>query len=157
MAAPSPQAADVAAPSAAAAAAPGTGTTPQIGPGDAKGPGHGIEGTGPGISGEGAGAGDDYLDRVWHWVQRYEDNPNKGRKDPSYGTVWLSITVARDGTVVDVHVDQSSGVPYLDENAVQMVRNASPLPPVPASIPAAHVTFKMPTKYEPGFFGRLFQ
>jgi periplasmic protein TonB len=144
---------EVAAPPAATpAATPGSGS----GPGEKTGPGQGVHGSGAGVTGDLSGAGDAWFDRVRRHLRRFMQNPNEGRKDPSYGTVWISITVARDGTVLDAEIAQSSGADYLDQSALEMVRAASPLPPVPDTIPAAKVSFKIPAQYEPGFFERMF-
>jgi periplasmic protein TonB len=140
-------------PAASPAATPGPGS----GPGEKTGPGQGVHGSGAGVTGDLSGAGDAWFDRVRRHLRRFMQNPNAGRKDPSYGTVWLSITVAHDGTVLDAAIEQSSGVDYLDQSALEMVRAASPLPPVPDTIPAAQVKFKIPAQYEPGFFERMFR
>jgi periplasmic protein TonB len=137
---------------AAAAAAPGAGTGP-AGPGSGKAE----RGSGRGAYGNSPGAGDDWLDAARRRLFSVMKNPNVGRDHPAYGTVWLLITVARNGRVLDASVDQSSGIPYLDQSALQMAHDASPLPPLPDSIRGDQVTFRIPARYEPGFFERLFR
>jgi protein TonB len=46
--------------------------------------------------------------------------------------VYLSFTIARDGTVSDVEVKQSSGNPSLDRSAKRAVLASNPLPGLPA-------------------------
>jgi len=43
----------------------------------------------------------------------------------------VAFDIRRDGTVANVRVVQSSGVPSLDRSALRAVLDASPLPPVP--------------------------
>jgi len=45
--------------------------------------------------------------------------------------VRVTFEILRDGRVVDVRIDQSSGVPMLDRSALRAVHDASPLPPLP--------------------------
>ncbi len=158
---PAPQAMAEATPAPSANAAPpgptpAATTGPGSGPAADAGPGESVQGTGAGFAGDLSGAGDEWFDRVRRHLRRFMQNPNDGRKNPSFGTVWLSITVARDGTVLDAQVDKSSGADYLDQSALAMVHAASPLPPIPASILNAPVRFKIPAEYEPGLFERLF-
>lgn len=47
-------------------------------------------------------------------------------------TVTVAFEVLRDGTVRDIRIDASSGVPSLDRSALRAVGDASPLPPLPA-------------------------
>ncbi|MGH7088673.1 MAG: energy transducer TonB family protein, partial [Stellaceae bacterium] len=123
------------------------------------GPGQGLagHGSGSGVFGSNPGPGDDWLDAARRRLLRFMKNPNEGREHPNYGTAWVRITVARDGRVLAAAIDRSSGVGYLDRSALQMVHDASPLPPLPADVRAAQVTFSIPAKYEPGFFERLFR
>jgi periplasmic protein TonB len=136
----------------ASATAPGPGG----GAGSGAGPGHAAAGNGPGIAGAGGGAADDWLDRARQRLRAFMKDPNDNRGQKKFGTVWVTITVAHDGTVLDAELEKSSGVGYLDRAALQMVHDASPLPPLPASIKAASARFSVPADYEPGFFERLF-
>jgi len=136
----------------AGAAAPGSGSNA----GANAGSGHALAGNGPGIAGDQSGAADDWLDRVRRRLRRFMKDPNKEREKKAFGTVWLTITVAHDGAVVDAQLQKSSGVAFLDQAALQMVHDASPLPPLPDSIKAASVRFSIPADYEPGLFERLF-
>jgi len=47
--------------------------------------------------------------------------------------VTVSFDIARDGRVLNLRVESSSGVPSLDRSALRAVADASPLPPLPAS------------------------
>jgi protein TonB len=135
---------------AAAPAAPGAGPAAGPGAGDAQsGPGHGMSGNNP-------GAGDDWLNAARKRLFSVMTNPNAGREHPLYGTALVAITVARDGRVLDAQIDKSSGIPYLDQSALQMVHDASPLPPLPDGIAGDSVSFTVPAEYAPGLFERLF-
>ena len=135
-----------------AAAGPDTG-----GPGGQRGAGKGAEGKGLGSAGNSSGPGDDYLDRVRRRLRQFQKYPEEAVKQKQEGTVVLAITVARDGSVLDATVARSSGFPLIDEAAVKMARDATPLPPFPPTYTQVQRTFDIPQKYEIGLFDRIFR
>jgi periplasmic protein TonB len=127
------------------------------GPGAAQGVGQGAQGQGQGVEGNGPdGPGDDYLDRVRRWINRFKTYPPEASKLKEEGTTILDVTLARDGTVLAVEVERSSGFPLLDEAAVKAVHDASPVPPFPAAYRAERGTMVVPALYRLGVFDRLF-
>jgi protein TonB len=140
---------------AAAPAAAGIGTGP-AGPG---GVGQGSEGQGHGIAGNGPqdGPGDDYLDRLRRWLARYKKYPEEALKRKVEGEVVVAFTLARDGTVLSAPVEKSSGNPLLDQAAVQMLHDASPVPPVPERYKGRELRLTIPVDYSIGLFERLFR
>ena len=131
---------------------PGTGT----GRGGPGGVGQGETGSGHGIVGNGNGPGDDYLERVKRWINKYRTYPNDAKKEKQKGTALLTISLRRDGTVLDVHLDQSSGFPLLDEAALKAVRDSSPVPPFPPTYTENQLEFDLPFEFRLGFFDRVF-
>ena len=73
-----------------------------------------------------------------------------------HGDGKMDVTYHRDGTVLDVHVTQSSGCPASDAEAVRMVKAASPLPPIPDRYPGDPKTLGLPFDFRPGLFDRMF-
>ncbi len=143
---------------AAAASAANAGSPKGVagaGPGGALGPGQGTAGSGQGTHGPGGdGTGDDYLKRVLSWIRKFKPHPPDGLKQDK--ATLLLVALARDGTVVDVQVVESSGVQLLDQIALDWVRRASPVPPAPASIPGEPLKFRLPVDFRPAFLDRLF-
>jgi protein TonB len=68
-------------------------------------------------------------------VERYRRYPETARKGHLEGVVQLLFAMSRDGNVLDVRVKASSGHPALDKEAVDTLRRAQPLPPIPATMP----------------------
>jgi protein TonB len=130
---------------------PGTGT----GRGGPGGVGQGESGAGHGIIGSGSGPGDDYLERVRRWINKYKTYPDAARKQKQQGGPMLSIHLQRDGTVLDVQIETSSGFPLLDEAALKAVRDASPVPPFPDSYADQEAEIELPFKFQLGFFDRV--
>jgi periplasmic protein TonB len=150
---PGPEVAD------AAAALPGTGPRGTAG----EGPGGPLAGDGRGVSGSGRGAlgdgppegiGDDYWERLRRWVAKYKRYPREADKREDQGVVMLGFVIRRDGAVLDAWVDGSSGSPLLDEAAVDMVRRASPVPPLPSTFTGSSIKVVIPVDYKRGFFLR---
>ena len=154
--APEPQAAEV-------AAAPEPQATPGRpgaggGPASGVGAGQGAKRVGDGVVGDAAAGspGDDYLERVRRWIQKFQHYPQEASRRKQQGTALLEVTLARDGTVLAVAVERSSGYPLLDQAAVKAVFDASPVPPFPLAYRRDEGTMVLPAQYSLGFFERLF-
>jgi periplasmic protein TonB len=150
---PEPQVAD------ASGALPGSGPrgTAGEGPGGSRaGNGRGVSGAGRGALGDGPpeGIGDDYWERLRRWVAKYKRYPHEADKREDQGVVMLGFVIRRDGAVLDAWVDGSSGSPLLDAAAIDMVRRASPVPPLPASFTGSSIKVVIPVDYKRGFFLR---
>ncbi len=63
------------------------------------------------------------------------------------GTVLLRLTVSRDGRLLDVGLERSSGVPSLDAGVMESARRASPYPPLPAEIQGDRHRFLLPVSF----------
>ncbi len=63
------------------------------------------------------------------------------------GTVLVSFAMDRTGRVLSVQVVRSSGLPSLDEAAMQTVHRAEPLPELPPEIPGTRYTVSVPISF----------
>ncbi len=137
---------------------PGTAATgtANAGPGGATGVGTGAAGAGRGALGNGKGTGDDYLDRLRRHIAKYKRYPPDALKGKQEGTVWVTIEIARDGTVLDAQIQRSSGYPLLDRAILDMVHAASPVPPLPAEVTGETRRIGLPWEFRVGFFDRVF-
>jgi protein TonB len=100
---------------------------------------------------------DDYLVQLATWLARFQNYPAAAAANHQEGKNIIGFTVARDGTVRRVWVDQSSGVPALDDASVGMIRAASPVPALPQDLTGASVDFFFPVNYGLSTFQRLFR
>jgi protein TonB len=78
--------------------------------------------------------GNDYLDVLQRWLTAHISSIQSrlGRDDS--GWVKVSFTVLRDGRIVDAQVIQSSGFATVDAASLELLRQASPAPPLPEAI-----------------------
>jgi protein TonB len=121
------------------------------------GRGRGEEGAGRAAVGDGArdGPGDDYLEQVRRWITRFRIYPEEAVKNREEGIVSIGFKFARDGTILDVWIEQGSGYALLDNAALKMIRAASPIPKVPNKYEGDTLTLVMPERFRIGAFDRL--
>jgi protein TonB len=80
-------------------------------------------------------------------IERYQRYPKAARRDGLQGTVLVVFAMRRDGSVVQVGVKSSSGRPILDQEALETIRRAQPLPPIPADMPE-QLTVLLPVAFD---------
>ena len=139
-------------------AQPGTAAsgTASAGPGGATGVGTGAAGAGRGAFGNGKGPGDDYLDRLRRHLAKYKRYPPEAVKQKQQGAVMVHFVLARDGTVLEASIARSSGFPLLDQAALDTLRRASPVPPLPPSFDGDKGALTTRLEFRIGLFDRLF-
>ncbi len=64
------------------------------------------------------------------------------------GEVQLRITVARKGNIVATQIVRSSGFEVLDQNAIQLVSTAGPLPQPPENLHKQEIQIVVPVRYK---------
>ena len=60
--------------------------------------------------------------------------PDEARRQRLYGTLQLTVSVRRDGTVDSIEINRSSGFKLLDQAAIRIVELAAPFAAFPADI-----------------------
>ncbi|WOJ90211.1 energy transducer TonB [Methylocapsa polymorpha] len=83
----------------------------------------------------------------WRSLVLAQLNQHKPGAAHEAGTVSLSFTINRGGHVVAARVAGSSGSAALDQAALAMVHNASPLPPPPAEIGGGSISLTVPVRF----------
>lgn len=68
-------------------------------------------------------------------VARYQRYPKAARAARLRGAVDVLFSMRRDGSLVGVWVKTSSGESLLDREALDAIRRAQPLPPIPPELP----------------------
>lgn len=89
----------------------------------------------------------DYLGIVQARLARYKIYPRPARLTRQEGTVLVRFTIVSDGTITGWSIVQGSGHDILDEAAEDMIRRASPLPPIPAGMNRTHIDLTLPIQY----------
>jgi len=126
-----------------ASAAPMTTAPP---PSEAKASGA-VAAPAPGLSAIAAKA-----EATWHkslvaHINRYKRYPAEARAHKIEGIVSVEFTLDRLGQIVSSRVTHSSGSPVLDEEAVTLLRRASPFPAPPQEVPPAGIHLTLPIRF----------
>lgn len=87
----------------------------------------------------------EYLDSVRLRLARFKRYPAAAQQAQQQGHLVVGFTVLHDGRVTHARILQSSHFPLLDEAALRMLRDASPLPSLPCS--AKKVTVSLPVDF----------
>jgi protein TonB len=99
---------------------------------------------------------DDYMLHLQAWIARQQRYPDEARAQHTEGKGTVGFTIARDGKVTRVWIDQSTGSAVLDQASIATIRDASPMPPLPHDITGDSIDFLLPVNYTLSNFERLF-
>lgn len=88
-----------------------------------------------------------YMGLLSTGVRRHHRYPEAARWRGNEGVPVVEFRMRRDGVVLAAKLSRSSGDAALDAAALAAVRNASPLPALPADYPAAERDFRMPMRF----------
>ena len=80
-------------------------------------------------------------------LQRYKRYPSEALSRSEEGIVLLSFSIDRSGHVLARHIARSSGHTDLDEEEMDMIKRAEPLPAFPASMPQAQLDLTVPIRF----------
>ncbi|MBH5390355.1 MULTISPECIES: energy transducer TonB [Bradyrhizobium] len=86
-----------------------------------------------------------YNQRVRAHLMRFHSYPSAG--GGQRGVARLNFTVSRSGQVTSSRLGGSSGVAAFDAQAMSMVRQASPFPPIPDEIRNGSMSFTIPVEF----------
>lgn len=85
--------------------------------------------------------------RVLSWLNRHKRYPASARSRKQEGLVQVAFTVDKGGRVTSSRVARSSGIPALDQAALEMVRRASPVPAPPPEIATSNMKLAVPVDF----------
>jgi TonB family protein len=93
------------------------------------------------------GADGDYMQLLSDYVETHKYYPEQAGRNGEQGTATIKAVIARDGTVKDVHLEQSSESRMLDVALLSMFR-AKHLPPFPDDMREKEREFTITMTYE---------
>jgi protein TonB len=82
-----------------------------------------------------------------HHLAMHKRYPASARAAHREGVVNVRFSMARDGRVLDAALASSSHVPALDEEGVQLLYRASPLPPPPPEVRGDPIAMVVPVEF----------
>ncbi|RKT44838.1 energy transducer TonB [Thiocapsa rosea] len=104
---------------------------------------------GGGTSGkaDGGKSKDRYYAELAAWLERHKRYPPQARKMRQEGIVRVRFVIDRNGRVISHRIETSSGHTALDHAASELLRRASPMPAIPASMGQSRLEIVVPIAY----------
>jgi len=88
-----------------------------------------------------------YTTKVRQMIARAKIYPPKAREKGQQGKIQLSFKIGKDGTVLKLLVEHSSGYEILDEAARMAITDAGPFPPIPEKLNKQYALLELPISF----------
>lgn len=89
-----------------------------------------------------------YEQLIAAWLARHKQYPRRARLRGQTGTVTVKFVLGRDGQVLETRIKKSAGYRLLDREALALFERATPLPPMPASMPGSTFVGEVPVEFD---------
>ncbi|UHD14853.1 energy transducer TonB [Thiocapsa bogorovii] len=96
---------------------------------------------------DGGKSKDRYYAQLAAWLERHKRYPSQARKLRQEGIVRVRFVIDRNGKVISHRIESSSGHTALDRAASELLRRASPMPAIPASMGRSRLEIVVPIAY----------
>ncbi|MEZ5530684.1 MAG: energy transducer TonB [Porticoccaceae bacterium] len=98
-------------------------------------------------SGGTAGDPKSYYSLLMAWLNQHKRYPPELKKKKTQGVVQVRFTIDSAGHLLSSRIEKSSGHPRLDEAALMMLADASPMPEIPVAMGREKLTLVIPVEY----------
>ncbi len=88
-----------------------------------------------------------FQQRLLQHLNRHKRYPQSSQRMRQQGTALLRFTMDADGTVLSYRLEKSSGHDALDEEVLEMIRRAQPLPKIPADLDRSSLELVVPVQF----------
>jgi len=88
-----------------------------------------------------------YTTKVRQMIARAKIYPSKAREKGQQGKIYLSFKIGKDGRVLKLFVEHSSGYEILDEAARIAITDAGPFPPIPEKLNKQYAFLELPISF----------
>jgi protein TonB len=92
-------------------------------------------------------ATDSYLGKLSRHLSRFYEYPRRARRLGQEGVPVIIFRFRRDGSLVKHYLQNSSGHELLDKAALDMLKQAEPLPPVPETMAGQTFSYALPIRF----------
>jgi protein TonB len=80
-------------------------------------------------------------------LERHKRYPAEAQRRRQEGVVHVRFTLARDGHVLAARIERPTGVACLDQEGLDLLQRAQPLPPFPADQPGESLELAVPVQF----------
>lgn len=91
---------------------------------------------------------DNYLSRLSRHLGRFYEYPRRARRLGQEGTPVLVFSFNRQGRLLSYQLANASGHALLDDAALAMLKQAEPLPKVPADMTGRSFSYALPVRFQ---------
>ncbi|QQP87464.1 energy transducer TonB [Skermanella sp. TT6] len=88
-----------------------------------------------------------FQQRLLQHLNRHKRYPQSSQRMRQQGTALLRFTMDAEGTVLSYRLEKSSGYDALDEEVLEMIRRAQPLPKIPADLDRTSLELVVPVQF----------
>ncbi len=90
---------------------------------------------------------DEYLNQLSQHLAQHYQYPRRARRLGQEGTPLVVFRFDREGGLLELHLQTGSGHELLDDAALEMLRDAEPLPAVPARMNGQSFSYVLPVRF----------
>jgi protein TonB len=80
-------------------------------------------------------------------LERHKRYPHEARRSRHEGITYVRFTMSRDGRVLAARIERSAGVASLDQEGLDLLQRAQPLPPLPTDQPGESLELIVPVQF----------
>jgi periplasmic protein TonB len=81
------------------------------------------------------------------WLERYKRYPRVAQEQHQQGVVYLRFAIDRRGKVLSSQINRSSGFELLDDEVLELVQRAQPLPSPPSEVAGDRIELLVPVSF----------
>ena len=80
-------------------------------------------------------------------LERHKRYPSEAQRARHEGVVYVRFTMSRDGRVLAARIERATGVVSLDQEGLDLLQRAQPLPPLPSDQPGESLELLVPVQF----------
>jgi protein TonB len=80
-------------------------------------------------------------------LERHKRYPREAQRRREEGVTYVRFTMSRDGRVLAVRTERAAGIASLDQEGIDLLRRAQPLPPLPSDQPGESLELIVPIQF----------
>ncbi|MBN9513022.1 MAG: energy transducer TonB [Alphaproteobacteria bacterium] len=80
-------------------------------------------------------------------LERHKRYPSEAQRARHEGVTYVRFTMSRDGRVLAARIERASGISSLDQEGLELLQRAQPLPPLPSDQPGESLEIVVPIQF----------
>jgi protein TonB len=80
-------------------------------------------------------------------LERHKRYPHEAQRSRHEGITYVRFTMSRDGRVLAARIERGAGIASLDQEGLDLLQRAQPLPPLPADQPGESLELIVPIQF----------